>query len=99
MDHDWVCLAITDHGNCNHFGDLYLQCHEYGVKGIYGNEFYFIPDLDDMWKTKEEADTNDELSNQERKDLRNSIRRSYHLTLIEECNWIEKFIYSHLSFL
>lgn len=93
-------LAITDHGNCNHFGDLYLQAKEFGVKPIYGNEFYFVPSLKEMWDEKDRAENDKSLTGEEKKDIRHKIRKNYHLTILaKNKKGLENlFILTYLSY-
>jgi len=43
-------VAVTDHGNLNGFGNLYLESKKVGIKPIYGVEFYSVPSLEDWRK-------------------------------------------------
>lgn len=93
-------LAITDHGNANHFADLYLQSKEFGIKGIYGNEFYFIPSIEEMNILRNKADTDENLTKEQIKEIRKQARKYYHLTLIAKNNIGLKnlFTLTYLSF-
>lgn len=75
-------LAITDHGNINHFGDLYLQSKKYNVKPIFGCEFACVDDLQEMWRLKDELEEDSELSTQERNKKKKELRASYNITLL-----------------
>jgi len=45
---DWgmPAIAVTDHGVCQAFPDLWKAGKKYGVKIIYGCEIYFVNDMD-----------------------------------------------------
>jgi DNA polymerase-3 subunit alpha len=73
-------VAITDHGHMNNFGTFYLESKKQKIKPIFGCEFYYVPDMEESIREREEIAA---IKNKkEREERRKGTKNYYHLIVL-----------------
>jgi DNA polymerase III subunit alpha len=89
VDKELSAIAITDHGNMNGIAEFFnsSEKNNFEVKHIFGNEVYFVPNLDD-WKSEydrlNDLTKDKELDKDELKKLKYFNNRYNHTVLLAQ---------------